>query len=261
MAADGDLPGERVSRLYRIEGGAIRQMQRTDMSYTWPGGGLAGTPEAVATFGGRVLEGRIVSAETWNAMLQPTRLNSGEPAHERDYDIGFGWRVGRDADGNPIAHHAGITTGARSVLVLWPGEETSASVLSNAAWVSAMEPTAAMLAAPFRPSPAGLVAAACPASGRMQGILEGARFDVEATFRTEQGRCVGELVAAPAMRRFFASAYQWPAHRLQIVALTSDGTLARAALVTPFGLYDLRAHREGRWVARLDANTTFELAR
>lgn len=261
IGADGDAPETRSSRLYDIEDGGARRMARTDMSYTWPGGGLAATPEALAAFGGRVLEHRIVGKARWQAMLQPARLNDGATVHERDYDVGFGWRVGRDRDGDRIAHHAGITTGARSVLVLWPERETAAAVLSNARWVSAMEPTASLLAAPFRAPPADLVAAACPVSGPMTATLAGENFGIEVTFRSDHGRCVGELVAPAPLRTFFAKAYRWPGQRLRIIALSSDGTLARAALVTPFGLYDLRAQRDGRWTVELNATTTLALAR
>lgn len=261
IGADGDVPEAQSSRLYDIENDIVRRMTRTDMSYTWPGGGLAATPEALAAFGGSVLEHAIISPAHWQAMLQPTRLNSGAAAHERDYDIGFGWRIGRDRDADRIVHHAGITTGARSVLVLWPEHETAATVLSNAAWISTMEPTASLLAAPFRAPPAGLVAAACPAPGQMTGALAGQRFQVEVAFHSDQGRCVGELPAPAPLRTFFAKAYQWPDQRLRIIALSRDGTLSRAALVTPFGLYDLRAQPDGRWTAVLNQTTTLELMR
>lgn len=258
--ADGEATAENASQLYAIEGGAIVHMPRTDMSYIWPAGGLAATPEALAQFGGRVLEHRIVGAARWQAMQQPALLASGEPARERDYEVGFGWRLGRDAGGDRIAHHAGITIGARSMLMLWPGEDTAASVLSNALWVSSMEPTTQLLAAPFRPRPAGLVMADCPASGRMAGALKNVRFDLEATFRLERGRCVGELAASAPLREYFAKATAWPSRSLRIVALTSDGTLSRAALATPFGLYELRALAAGRWSATLSAGATLELA-
>ena len=260
IGADGETDGGRASQLYDIEHGAVRHVPRTDMSYTWPGGGLAATPEALVTFGGRVLEHRIVGAARWQAMRQPMRLASGAPAHDSTYDVGFGWRIGRDAEGEPIAHHAGITTGARSMLMLWPAQDTAASVLSNAMWVSAMEPTAQLLAAPFRPQPDGLVAAACPASGRVAGTLKGARFDTEASFRIEHGRCVGELAGAEPLRAFFANAYAWPGQRLRIVSLASDGSLSRAALATPYGLYDLRATGARRWSAAFNAEATLELA-
>jgi CubicO group peptidase (beta-lactamase class C family) len=259
ILADGDAPESQASQLYEIEHGAPRRVPRTDMSYTWPGGGLAATPEALVMFGGRILQNLIVSADRWQAMQQPTLLADGTPAGERNYQVGFGWRVGRDADGARVAHHAGVTTGARSVLLLWPEQDTAVGVLSNAAWVSAIEPTAQMLAAPFRAPPAGLVAAACPTEARLAGALKGERFEIAATFRLESGRCVGDFIAPPALRTFFAGAYAWPENRLRIVALTDDGTLSRAALVTPYGLYDLRATAAGRWVATLSADATLEL--
>ena len=261
IGADGAAPEDQSSRLYSIEDGNTRRMRRNDMSYVWPGGGLAATPEALARFGGRVLENRIVSAPRFEAMLRPAQLASGAPAHDKDYDVGFGWRVGRDLDGARIAHHAGTTIGARSMLMLWPEQATAAAVLSNASWVSAMETTAILLAAPFRAQPPGLVPIACPGPGRLRGTLMDAHFEVAATFRLDEGRCIGELHAPAALRSFFASAYQWPGQRLRIVALTDDGTLTRAALVTPFGLYDLRAKPDGTWMAKLNATTTLTLAR
>lgn len=80
-----------------------------------------------------------------------------------------------------------------------------------------------------------------------------------ATFRLEHGRCVGELVADGALDKHFAAATAWPGHKLHVIALEADGSLARAALVTPFGLYDLRAEGPGRWSAALTADTRFEL--
>lgn len=259
IGADGETGGANASSLYDIEHGSARRVPRTDMSYTWPGGGLAATPEALAMFGGRVLEHRIVSAERWQAMQQPARLADGTPVRDRDYEVGFGWRLGRDADGARIAHHAGTTPGARSVLLLWPGQDTAVAVLSNAMWVSSIESTAQMLAAPFRAPPPGLARADCPTATRLVGLLKGERFEVDATFRQERGRCVGELIAPPPLQAFFASASAWPDRRLRIVALADDGSLARAALATPYGLYDLRATGARRWSATLNGGAILEL--
>ena len=259
IGADGETGGAAASALYAIEDGAARRVPRTDMSYTWPGGGLAATPEALAVFGGRVLEHRIVSAARWQAMQQPARLADGTRVRDRDYEVGLGWRLGRDADGARIAHHAGTTLGARSVLLLWPEQDMAVAVLSNALWVSSIESTAQMLAAPFRNPPVGLARAACPTATRLAGVLEGERFQVDATFRLEQGRCVGELTAPAPLRAFFASASAWPDHHLRIVALADDGTLSRAAFVTPYGLYDLRATGARSWSVALNAKATLEL--
>ncbi len=260
IQADTSGRGPNASRLYEIGDGAPRLLPLRDFSYTWPGGGLAATPEAVARFGGSVLHGQVISGSTWHSMLQPARLQNGDPVRERNYQVGLGWRVGADADGARIAHHAGVTDGARSALVVWPEEDTVASVLSNASWVSSIESTAILLAAPFRPQPSGLQSVTCPVrSPRYSGRLGRQPVGGLATFRLEHGRCVGELVANDALDKHFATASAWPGHTLHVIALEADGSLARAALVTPFGLYDLRADGPGRWSAALAADTRLEL--
>lgn len=193
-------------------------------------------------------------------MLQPTRFHNGDPVRERDYHVGLGWRVGADTDGARIAHHAGVTAGARSALVLWPEEETAASVLSNAMWVSSIESTAILLAAPFRPRPPGLQSVMCPLrSHRYKGHLGKESIEGVATFRMEHGRCIGELATGGALDKYFANATAWPGRKLQVIAMEADGNLARAALVTPFGLYDMRAEGPGRWSAALTKDIQLEL--
>lgn len=260
IQADTDGLGKNVSRLYKIGGGAPRPAPPNDFSYTWPGGGMAGTPEALVRFGGRLLQGRIVSPKTWQAMLQPTRYANGQPVRERDYGLGLGWRIDEDADGAGIAHHAGTTDGARSALVLWPQQALAASVLSNAQWVSAIDKTAMMLAAPHRPRPKGLVARPCPLGAtRYRGRLGERRFEGEIAFRLVDGRCIGQLDAANSLGAYFDAAEAWPNRKLQLIALDHDGQLSRAALVAPTGLYDLRAQATGGWSARFNDELSLEL--
>lgn len=251
VQADPAGAGESVSRLYAIEGGAPTRLPGNDMSYTVPGGGLAATPAAVAEFGGRLLAGELVSPETWAAMREPYRLADGTPAGERDHQVGLGWRVGQDLDGAAIAHHAGVTAGARSALVLWPGEAVAVSLLSNASWVSSIEPSAMLLAAPFRVPPAGLLARACPQTAQTYaGHFGDTPIAGRLRFRLEAGRCHGVLDPDPTLASAFAKATAWPGRQLQIVALHADGDLGHAALVTPYGLYELRADPRG-WRAEL----------
>lgn len=243
--------GESVSRLYAIDAGSPTRLPGDDMSYTVPGGGLAATPAAVAEFGGRLLAGALVSPETWAAMREPYRLADGTPAGERDYQVGLGWRVGQDPDGAAIAHHAGITAGARSAVVLWPEQAISVSLLSNAIWVSSIERSAMLLAAPFRPTPAGVSARACPQTAQTYaGRLGDTPITGRVSFHLEGGRCLGLLVPDSGLAGAFAKATAWPGRRLQIVGLHADADLGRAALVTPYGLYELRADAQG-WRVRL----------
>ncbi|QQQ00846.1 hypothetical protein [Lysobacter enzymogenes] len=114
-----------------------------------------------------------------------------------------------------------------------------------------MEPTVSVLSAPFRARPAGLVSAQCPRVAHYRASFDNTPLRGAARFRLERGRCVGELNANGALHAHFAGATAWPDRRLRIVALDADGSLARAALVTPYGLYELRAYPSGTWRAQL----------
>ena len=253
IAADGSFPNARTSRLYalRKDGRAV-SVPAQDFSYTWTGGGLAATPEALVRFGARVMDAQIISAKTWQAMRQPLPLTNSGFAGERDFQVGLGWRVGLDADGANIAHHAGATVGSRSSLVLWPAEGTAATVLSNAEWISSIDKTTMLLAAPFRTPPTQLHARSCPIAARSYSGQLGTKAILgKLRFTLENGRCIGILEADSIIRQHFANASAWPEHRLRIVGFSTDGSLARAALATPFGLYELRATADGHLSAAL----------
>ena len=243
-----------ASRAYGFDQGRVIETPRHDYSYTWGGGGLGGTASAVAAFGGRMIDGRVVRPETFDAMLVPVRLADGKAAGEDDYGVGFGWRIGVDTDGAPFVHHNGVTLGARSTIGLWRGERTAVSLLSNAAWVSRMEPTAQMIAAPFRAVPAGLVSTPCPIGARRySGTFGDAAVEGVVRFRIEQGLCVGTAAQHPAMRAYFGTAMQRTDAALTIVGLDPSGGFARAGLVNPFGIADLRAQADGGFAADVTA--------
>ena len=228
----------------------VVDVPRHDFSYTWGGGGLSGTAGAVAEFGGRMIDGRVVRPETFDAMLVPVKLADGKTAGEDDYEVGFGWRIGGDADGAPFVHHNGVALGARSTLGVWRGERTAVSVLSNASWVSRMEPTAQMIAAPFRAVPAGLVDAACPIDARhYSGTFGDVAVEGTVRFRIEAGLCVGTAEQHPAMLAYFGTAMQRADAPLTIVGIDPDAGLARAGIVNPFGIADLRAQADGSFAA------------
>ncbi|PKP86742.1 MAG: hypothetical protein CVT78_10810 [Alphaproteobacteria bacterium HGW-Alphaproteobacteria-17] len=251
-ATNSDNPD--ASRAYGFDAGRVVEMPRHDFSYTWGGGGLSGTASAVASFGGRMINGRVVRPQTFDAMLVPVQLASGEAAGDDDYRVGFGWRIGSDADGAPFLFHNGVTQGARSTLGLWRGERIAVSLLSNAAWVSRMEPTAQMIAAPFRPVPAGLVSAPCPLEARnYSGTFGDAAVEGVVRFRIERGLCVGTAEQHPAILAYFGTAMQRSDAPLTIVGLDSKAGLARGGLVNPFGIADLRAQADGSFAADVTA--------
>lgn len=239
-----------ASRAYGFDQRRVIEGTQHDFSYTWGGGGLSGTASAVASFGGRMIDGRVVRTETFDAMLVPVKLADGKTAGEDDYEVGFGWRIGGDADGAPFVHHNGVALGARSTLGVWRGERTAVSVLSNASWVSRMEPTAQMIAAPFRAVPAGLVDAACPMDAkRYSGTFGDAAVEGTVRFRIEAGLCVGTAEQHPAMLAYFGTAMQQADAPLTLIGLDPKGGLARAGLINPFGIADLRAQADGSFAA------------
>ncbi|MBU0823555.1 MAG: beta-lactamase family protein [Alphaproteobacteria bacterium] len=253
VRADATHSGDtNASRAYGFEAGRIVEMPRHDFSYTWGGGGLSGTAGAVATFGGQMIDAKIVRPATFDAMLVPVRLANGRPAGEPDYDVGFGWRISRDPDGAPFVHHNGSAIGARSTVGLWRAERTAVSVLANASWVSRMEPTAQMIAAPFRPAPAGLTGATCPIdTQRYSGMFGDAAVEGTVRFRIDRGLCVGTAEQHPAMRGYFGTAMQRNDAPLMLIGLDPKGGFARAGLVNPFGIADLRAQADGSFSAEI----------
>lgn len=256
--SDGGDP--HASRTYVFADGTATRAPAHDYSYTWAGGGLSATPSALARFGAKVMTGEIVSPDTLRWMWQPTRMVGGSTVRERDYAVGFGWRLSPDADGAPTVHHAGASLGARSALVLWPEEKVSASVLSNTEWVASIEQTAMLLAAPFRTAPRTLRERGCPVGLHdYAGTFSGEPITGTARFARESGVCVGSLSASGALGDWLNAMEQRDAVQLPVIGVHGAG-LARAALVTPAGLYDLRAgEKPGQFTARLGTTRTLEL--
>jgi CubicO group peptidase (beta-lactamase class C family) len=233
-----------------------------DYSYSWGGAGFRGSSRDLALFGARVLGGAIVSPATRDMMWTPAMLNDGSVVSEdRDAAVGFGWRIGRDQDGARIVHHAGVTDGARSALVLYPESGDSVSVLSNARWTASIEQTAMMLAAPFRVAAASNAARSCPLTAtRFEGRFGSEAIRGAARFELNDGVCRGRISATNAFGVWLNSFPQRDAAELQIIGVTSDGALTRAALVTPVGVYDLRAAADGANEARVGASRELSIA-
>lgn len=239
-ATDGANPNATIA--YEFARRAPVRAKPIDFSYTWSGGGMGATPAALATFGGNMLHNRIVRAETFDWMLQPSRLADGSDVADDGYKVGFGWRLSPDEDGAATAHHSGVSPGVRSALVLWRGEQMAVSVLTNALWTASIDRTARMIAAPHRALPAGLVATPCPVGAvRYSGSFGGKTVSGSARFGMEKGLCTGTLEATGELKQWLSTGAQSEAGLLKLVGLDGVGGLARAGLVTPFGIYDWRA--------------------
>lgn len=253
-----------ASRTYEFDNGRVVDAPRHDFSYTWAGGGFSATPSALAEFGGRMMRGQVVPLARFQAMRVPMRLNDGAQVRTDDYAVGFGWRTLTDQDGRLRAQHAGVTLGARSALVTWPElpetQRMAVSLLSNALWESSIEQSAAMLAAPFQPTPANLVHRDCPvATTRFKAEYRNVQSVGKARFVLEDGACTGRIAPEGELKAYFDRFVQKDVGELSIVSLDDGAGLSRAALVTPIGIYDLRAEADGSHVARVGASSVLRL--
>lgn len=248
-----DTSGPNEAIAYEIgDSGEIERAQYWDMSFTWAGGGFAATAPDLATWGGRVLDGEVVSRAMFESLLVPQVLNSGEPAGDDEYLVGFGWRAQSDHDGRRMAHHAGVTEGARSALVVYPDQRTSSAILSNASWVSSIASVAEMLAAPFLPLGEASTAPCPVAATRYEGQYRGEAIAGAARFELDDSVCSGELIIeGNALGTRVNNVPQPDVAVLPVVGVSADGGLGQAALVTPLGVYDLRVDSEGTWISNM----------
>lgn len=236
---------------YEFVDGVPAQAAAHDYSYSWGGAGFRGSAPDVARFGARVLDTQFLSARARAAMWTPTRLIDGAAVADRGDLIGFGWRIASDSNGERIVHHAGVAIGARSALLLYPDRGESVSLLSNAVWVSDIKDTAAILAMPFHLE-TDAESTACPVhSTRYEGQFGDKAISGPARFSVVEGICRGELDADNAAGTWFNAFPQANAERFPVIALTANGGLDRAALVTPAGTYDFRRQPDGSLVADL----------
>jgi len=192
--------------------------------------------------------------------MEPARLLDGSIVKDDDFPIGFGLRGGTDSDGERIAHHAGAAMGARSVLLLYPDREVAVSVLSNAPWVSEIEQTAITLSAPFRQRLRKRGAHPCPVGAtRYDGLFKDRPLSGSAHFALEEGICVGTITIDGDIAGWFNGPPQKDAASLKIIGLQAGGGLARAALVIPFGAFDLNPEAAG-YVARFNSTQSLQIS-
>lgn len=259
-----DIEAERgvdpnASLTYEFRNGLAAPAPAHDYSYSWGGAGFRGSARDLARFGDRVLSGEILSSSAREAMWTPSHLNDGAPVVADGESVAFGWRVGHDQDGARIAHHAGVTIGARSVLVLYPDSGMSVSVLSNALWVASIRETAQMLAAPFQQRTTGQ-SVPCPVTAtRFEGRFREQPIRGMARFWLEGGVCRGHISGGNAFGASFNEYPQRDSGMLAIISTHADAQLGRAALVTPAGAYDLRTTPDGQHQVRFSGGHTLTI--
>lgn len=136
----------RRAGLFGRMGSRLRPIDFNDKSYCVLGAGLTATAPDLAYFGQAVLDRARRNPALAELLFTPVRTNSGKATGRPLFEVAFGWRVSRDARGRAVYHHAGVTPGARSVIVLYPDEDLTLVFLSNSSWTAQIERTAFALA-------------------------------------------------------------------------------------------------------------------
>lgn len=117
---------------YAIRPGEAGRWADFDLSQRWPGGGLVSTSTELALIGGAWLDSEFISTATREAMWTPQVLANGE-VNEQRYALGWRFYADRESNGRVLsyAHHGGVSKGAMSWLVVYPGFGLSIAVNIN----------------------------------------------------------------------------------------------------------------------------------
>ncbi|NER11448.1 CubicO group peptidase, beta-lactamase class C family [Muriicola jejuensis] len=117
---------ENASCLYHNNGRKVRKGKKNNLSNRVPGGGFYSTLEDLIAFGNALLDGRLISQESLEAMLEI------QPVEYKGNKYGLGWYLyGPPPNENLVIGHSGGQTGCTSQLMIIPKSETVVVVLSN----------------------------------------------------------------------------------------------------------------------------------
>ena len=226
---------------YEIDSGRPLRAPPHDYSYSWGGAGFRASASAIALFGDRVMSPGFLSDEAREAMWAPAATTDGAPVTHGDSKVAFGWRIGASIDGERMAHHAGVSIGARSALLVYPEQRVSVALLSNASWISSIERTADLIAAPFRQPQAQEPGAPCPVGTQaFQGTFQAQTFVGTARFWLDGDLCRGRISADNPLGDYLNGVSFNDVDTFEVIALRADGRLDRAAFVSPIGAYEVR---------------------
>jgi CubicO group peptidase (beta-lactamase class C family) len=133
------------AKIYFFKNGKLKKDRLNNGSYKIPGAAFRSTPSDLVLLMNAYSEEGFISKDVAADMFKSNRLNNGEKTN-----VGIAWRLSVDAFGNQVVEHAGNWRGARTVLVYFPEEEMSISLMINAECQILIEETAHMFAQVFR---------------------------------------------------------------------------------------------------------------
>ncbi len=116
----------RAAKYTRI-GGVLRNATAIDMSNRLPAGGYLTTAVDLAKFAAALMNGKLVRGETFQRMITPATLSTGEVV-----PYGFGWAMEIDEwHGDRWALHGGSSPGASGMIAIMPKHRFAVVFLTN----------------------------------------------------------------------------------------------------------------------------------
>lgn len=135
---------QKDATLYYLKKGKLRKQKPNNGSYKVAGAGFRTTPTDLVNMMNAYTNG-FISQKVVEEMFTSHTLSNGEKTN-----VGIVWRSSFDTFGNALVDHAGSWRGARSVVVHYPKEQLSISLMINAECPVFIEETAHILAELFR---------------------------------------------------------------------------------------------------------------
>ncbi|NAS30795.1 serine hydrolase [Flavobacteriaceae bacterium R38] len=135
---------DKDAKLYYVKEDKLREDKLTNASYKIPGAGFRSTPIDLAKMMNAYTTG-FLSQKAIDELFKSHQLKNGKKTN-----VGIAWRSSIDIFGHPVIEHAGKWRGARTVIVYYPEEKLSVSLMINADCPVYIEETAHILAQFFR---------------------------------------------------------------------------------------------------------------
>jgi CubicO group peptidase (beta-lactamase class C family) len=159
---------------YRLVGGELKNQEWVAPRLnTTADGSLYFTVLDLIAWDKGLRSGAVLKRESWSAVFQPVRLNSG-----KTFPYGFGWGIDEVA-GQPLIQHGGSWQGFRTHIARYLGHDLTIIVLANLAEADPerfVDGIAAIFDPKLAPPPAAPITDREPeVTARLRGLLAAAR--------------------------------------------------------------------------------------
>ncbi len=215
-----------VATFYQRNGTTLEELvDLEDPSYMWGGGGLLSTASDLVNLGKAYFTGFI------SGVASDMAFDSHIMENGVQLGVGIGWRLSDDFADGKVAEHAGIMEGARSMLTLYPDEKIAVSFMTNRRWGTFGNRTVHILKHV-------LLSEDIESTLTRKSEYGGSYRGEQVNGRISIDKGMGSLTVPPSFKEWVVMP---DLEELNFYYIKNDIW----ALVTPFGLLDLRLKKVG----------------